>query len=173
MLIRNKKYKDVTKEWLKNSKPNIHRVLKRKYYLHKGIMYKIDGKLVVLNYSKSEYETARWLQKTFGGRIYINPQINYPKGIKTADYLWQDELWDRKGMKGATSRTRAVHNAIKQCKEQSNNFVIDISGCALSDKTIIKQIKKIFITNNKFYLDWVNKIIVVRDNNLVRIIIKK
>lgn len=165
-------YRDVTREWLNNANPNSHRVFKRKYYLYKKMKYKIDGKLVVLNYSQDEYETAVWLKKTFGGKIYINPQINYPKGIKTADYLWQDELWDKKSMKGSTSEYRAVHNAIKQCRDQSSNFIIDISGCVLSNQVIINQVKNLFNSNDKSYLDWLEKIIIVRNNILIKVIVK-
>ena len=157
-------YRDVTKEWLKNANPNSHRVYKRKYYVYDGMKYIVDGKLIVLDHSADEIKTAKWIQKTFGGKIYINPRINYPKGIKTADYLWQNELWDKKGMKGAVSVTRSVHNA--------NNFIIDLSGCILSDEIIIKQIQNLFTSNSKFYIDWLNKIIVVRDDNLIKVIIK-
>ena len=153
----NRGYKDVTKEWLSSIKSSKCRVLKRNYYMHDGIKYYVDVKLVVLNYSQDELETAKLIRKTFGGNVYVNPRINYPKGIKTADYLWCDELWDKKGMKDATSNIRAVHNAIKNCRNQASNFIIDISGCVLSNQVIIKQVYNLFTSSSKFYLGWLKK----------------
>lgn len=166
-------YQDVTQKWLDEANPNSHVVKDRQYFEHEGAKYEVDNKNVVLDYSDKEKEIVEWLENTFGGEIYMNPRINYPKGIETADYLWNDELWDLKEIIKATSEIRAVDNVIKNCKNQSSNFIIDITGSKLSNKSIIKQVQNVFIPSNKFYREWVNKIIIKRDNEVLKIYIKK
>ena len=84
-------YTDVTKNWIENSNPNSHRVLTSGYFIFKQKKYKVDGKNVILDYSKKEKEVAEWLEDTFGGELYMLPRVNYPEGIKTADYLFRGE----------------------------------------------------------------------------------
>lgn len=166
-------YRDVTQEWLDKATPNSHEVKDRNYFEYKNVKYGVDDQNVVFDYSKKEKEVAEWLENTFGGEIYMNPRINYPKGIETADYLWNSELWDLKEVANASSEIRAIDNAIKNHEGQSNNFIIDITGCKLSNEIIMKQVQNVFIPTNKFYRDWVNKIIIKREKELLKIYIKK
>ena len=64
-----KNYNIVTKEWLGNATPNSHPVLDQLFYDYHGVRYLVDGKKVVLDYSKKEREVAEWLKNTFGGEI--------------------------------------------------------------------------------------------------------
>ena len=93
-------YTDVTKNWIENANPNSHRVLTSGYFIFKQKKYKVDGKNVILDYSKKEKEVAEWLEDTFGGELYMLPRVNYPEGIKTADYLFRGEYWDLKEING-------------------------------------------------------------------------
>ena len=90
--LSSKKYIDVTKEWLDEATPNDGIVTEASFYSNDKNKYYVDGKNVVLDYSKQELEVAKWLLDTFGGNIYMLPRINNPSGIKTADYLWNNEL---------------------------------------------------------------------------------
>lgn len=166
-------YVDVTQEWLDNAMPNSHKVKDRQYFEKDGIKYQVDGKNVVLDYSNKEKEVAEWLENTFGGDVYMNPRVNYPKGINTADYYWNDEYWDLKEIQGSTSVIRAVDNSIKDYKEQTSNFIIDATCCKLDNDIIINQVKNTFNKQHKLYREWVNKIIVKRDNELIKVYIKK
>ncbi len=65
---------------------------------------------VILDYSKKELEIAIWLTKTFGYKVILLPRINIPEGIKTADYLFKDELWNLKEIN--SSGKRAIDNRI-------------------------------------------------------------
>ena len=51
----------------------------------------MDGKYIVLDYSKKEKEIAVWLEKNFGCEIYMIPRINIPENIKTPDYIFRGE----------------------------------------------------------------------------------
>lgn len=75
-------YRDVTREWLKNSYLNSHQVKTRNYYEHDGIRYFVDCKKVVLDYTNYEKDIAVWLENSFGGKIYLLPKVNEPKRYK-------------------------------------------------------------------------------------------
>ena len=134
-------YIEVTKICLKNKELNTQ-VVEAKYVEKEGIKYFVDGKYVILDYSKKELEIANWLVNTFGGKIYLLPRINYPKKIKTADYLWNNEFWDLKEIVGNSKQV--LYHSIFRNMSQSKNFIFDISFCKISLKEIKKQIADIF-----------------------------
>lgn len=161
-------YIDVTDEWICNATPFSHGVKDQNYFEHNGIKYYVDGKNVVLDYSKKEKEVALWLEATFGGEIYILPRINKPDGIKTADYLWNGEYWDLKEIK--SNGKRVIDNRISNSKQQSQNFILDITDSLLSDDNILEQIIKIFKSNDR---NWLNAFIVKKGNNLIKVFVRK
>ena len=171
-IYNNINYKEISKEWLKNK--NKHgKVLNSYYYITNNFIYIVDGsKKVQLNYSLKELEVAKWLANTFGGTVYMKPKINYPYGIKTADYYWNGEYWDLKELKNITSKSRAIDNIIKNKKYQSHNFILDITNCKIPIDIILNQTKKLFnIKNEK--RQWVNKIIIKNNNKVLKIYIRK
>lgn len=157
-------YKDITQEWLDKATPNSHKVIDRNYFEYEGVKYEVDGKNVVLDYSGKEKEVAEWLENTFGGEIYMIPRVNKPDGIKTADYLFRNEYWDLKEIK--SSGKKVIDNRVNGLKGQTRNFIFDISGNLLSDEEIIDQIQKMYRSPKR---DWVDKVILIRDNNLIKI----
>ena len=54
-------YIDVTDEWLKNARPNSHKVREMNYFEINGVKHYVDGKNIILDYSKEEKECALWL----------------------------------------------------------------------------------------------------------------
>lgn len=157
-----KNYIDITKEWMENATPNSHIVKDLSYFNHNGIKYYVDGKNVVLDYSNKELEIAIWLENTFGGEIFMLPRINKPDGIKTPDYLWNDEYWDLKAIKGKGKHT--LDSAIKKEKSQANNFILNISNNLISKDNAINQLNLIFNAKER---TWVNKIILKHNNNVI------
>ena len=153
-------YIDVTKEWLDNVIPNSHKVMDSYYYISEDKVYIVDGsKKVVLDYSLKELEVAIWIENTFGGEIYMKPRVNVPEGIKTADYWWNGEYWDLKSPKGSSERT--IENLLKDKKNQTRNFIIDITNAALLIKDVNRQIENIFKSKSR---SWINIIILKKDN---------
>ena len=165
-------YNDVTDEWLNNAKPNTGKVINRNYYIDtNGNKYEIDNKNVVFDPSPDEIELANWVNKTFGGNIYINPKVNYPLGIETSDYLWKNQRWDKKSIdKNATSLTRAVDNALKKHKGQTDYIFLDISNSVISERTLIKQTKKIFSTKGR---EWIKGIMIIKNYEIKAIYMRK
>lgn len=157
-------YKDITQEWLDNATPNSHKVLDRNYFKYEGVKYEVDGKNVVLDYSSKEKDIAEWLENTFGGEIYMIPRVNKPDGIKTADYLFRNEYWDLKEIK--SSGKKAIDNRVNGLKGQTRNFLFDISNNLLNDEEIINQVERMYKSPKR---DWVDKVILIRDKNLIKI----
>ena len=58
------------------------------------------------------------------------PRVNYPEGIKTADYLFRGEYWDLKDINGKSKQ--ALYHAIYKKNTQSNNFIFNILSEELS-----------------------------------------
>ncbi len=166
-------FEDVTNEMLENATPNSHKILNKKFYIaENGIRYNLRGKDVVEDCSYDEKETAILIEAILGGEFYINPRVNKPEGIETADYFFRGNNWDKKRLTNATSKKRAVDNAIKNKQEQSKRFILDITGCRLTNEEIIEQVKNIFIPN-KYQRDWVKEIIIIRDKKLLKYFRKK
>ncbi len=161
-------YIDITDEWI-NNKTNHGEVLDSYYYISNNTVYIVDGsKKVQLNYSKKELDIAKWLVKTFGGTLYMKPRVNYPFGIKTADYFWKGEYWDLKEI--ISPGKRVFDNRLNNYKRQSKNFIFDISNNPLSNKEIKKQINNIYNSENR---TWVDKIIIKKHNRVITIYERK
>ena len=116
--IKTDNYTDITNSWLKNKQygHNNCNVIDAKYYVYNNIKYNVDKKNVILDYSKQERRIALWLCNTFGSNVYMMPRINYPNGIMTADYLFKNEYWDLKTIKG--SGKRSIEDAKKEKKKR-------------------------------------------------------
>lgn len=154
-------YVDVTKEWLNNATPNSHKVEDRQYFEKEGIKYQVDGKNVVLDYSVKEKEVAEWLENTFGGEIYMIPRVNKPDGIKTADYLFRNEYWDLKTIRGKSKQS--LYHSIYKKKTQSNNFVFEIISSELRINELQKQIYNLY---NRKDTEFLQKIILKKENDI-------
>ena len=95
------------------------------------------------------------------------PRVNKPDRIMTADYLFKGEYWDLKSISGHGKRI--IEDTIKKKKRQSNNFIFDITNSKIEKDSLFKQLKKVY---NSKTTDWVDKII-VKENNDVIVIYKK
>ena len=158
----NKKYVDITKEWIDNVVPNSNVVKDRHYFEHDGIKYKVDGENVVLDYTPDEKETAEWLESTFGGEIYMLPRINKPDGIMTADYLFRNEYWDLKTLTG--SGKRILEDSIKKKKRQSTNFIFDITNSEIETSSLFEQLEKLYKSKTT---EWIDKVIIKKGNKVI------
>lgn len=92
------------------------------------------------------------------------PRVNEPENIKTPDYLFNNLKFDLKEIKG--NSPYAIDNAIKNNKLQADNFIIDISITKIDTKLIISQIEKIYHSPKRI---WINTIIIVKHNKLIKV----
>ena len=163
-LVKNKKYEDVV---VKKKKDTL-KVRKLHYWEYKGMKFFVDGKNILFDYSNYECEVAQWLVETFGGDLLICPRVNYPEGIQTPDFIWNNEKWDLKTIYGTGKRT--IEDCIKKKREQSHNFIFDASFYPKDINNLIIQIQKIF--NNKS-TEWVDKIILKYNDDVILFYEKK
>ena len=98
----------------------------------------------------------------------MKPRVNQPEGVKTADYFWKGEYWDLK--KITASGKNVFDNRLNNYKKQSKNFIFDISGNPLPIKNIKRQIKDIYTSEDRY---WVNKIILKKDDLVLAIYERK
>lgn len=155
-------YIDVTQKWLDNANPDSHEVEDRQYFEYENIKYKLDGKNVVLDYSKHEKEIAGWLENTFGGEIYMIPRINEPEGIKTPDFIFKNEHWDLKTINGNSKQ--ALYHAIRKKSKQSNNFIFEILSEDLSFRNGKEQVQALYKRTD---VPFVNKIILKKNDEFL------
>jgi len=66
----------------------------------------------------------------------------------------------------SSSGKNTIDNRINKSKNQTNNYIIDVTNNNLKNKDIIKQIIKIYNSPKR---KWVDKIIIKRENNIILI----
>ena len=162
-------YIDITDEIYNQAKPNRGKIEKKRTLEIDGKTYTIDGHNVVYKHDERELEVARLLNKTFGGNVKILPNINFPQGIKTPDYLYKGERTDLKRITSKRAND-CVKTALKNKEKQADNFIIDNTAQTVKDEDILKQINEIY--NSKGF-SWINKIYVLKDNKFIKVFKRK
>ncbi len=79
-------FTDITNEWTK-SRGTKGSVIERLAYTVNGTTYEVDGRHVILHPTSQETAVANALSTKYGKTVEIVPQILYPQGIQTPDYL--------------------------------------------------------------------------------------
>ena len=159
-------YYNVTKLWLENSTPGKGTIKDATSVTINGEVFKVN-KLNKIIHENNEVKVAEWLKKTFGGEIEYLPNITEKDGVSCADYFFKNEFWDLKELSGNGKRT--LEDAIKRKKKQSSNFIIDISNSKMEKEELLKQAQKIY---NSRSLDWVDKLILKKNDELIAVLQK-
>ncbi len=154
---------DITNEW-EGSKGIMGTVIERQEYTVHGTVYKVDGKHVVLRPTTQERSIAAILSERYGKTVEFVPQVMYPQGIQTPDYLINGERFDLKSL--MSSGKNVVYNLVSKKKTQSSNFILDITKCPLPVSDIERQIIGVYAsTHTKF----IEKIIVIKGGVIIRV----
>lgn len=90
-----------------------------------------------------EIETARWLYKTFGGNLTLLKE-SARQGVKTADYLWNGRLWERKGISSNKHGTidLRIRQAYGQIMENRGGMILDFSASGMNMEKIMSHVVK-------------------------------
>ena len=157
--IEEKPYTDITKNVVNKEKQK-YEVIEQQIYINEDdTKYKIDGKNVKIKASEKERAVANLMGESLGGKVELVPVVLNPKGIKTPDYIINGEKFDLKEIFGNGKK-----------KKQSDNFIFDITNTEMSTEEAIKQIQRIYESNNRL---WVNKLILIKDNKILKIYKRK
>lgn len=154
---------DSIDEWKEVPKGEAKKVEDLQSWKHEGKEYRIDGKYVVLDYSRNEKEVADVIAKEYGKDIKMGPRVLNPPGIKTPDYIIDGEKWDLKTL--SSKGKNVFYNLTKGKKEQANNFIFDISNIEVEDNWVENQIKSIYDSKNR---NWIKCIIVIKNKVIIR-----
>ncbi len=159
-------YIDITDRY---NTDNSYQIKKQKYFIDdNGTRYTVDGKHVKLEPSEREIEVANLMGLIFGGKVNIIPRISYPQGIKTPDYIINNERFDLKTLKENNKNT--IYNALHKQKLQADNFIIDISINGMTQVEAENQIKNIYKSR---HTEWIKRIILIKDDKILKIFIRK
>lgn len=159
---------DSIDEWKKVPKDKSKKVEDLQSWKHEGKEYKVDGKHVVLDYSRNEKEVADVIAKEYGKDIKMVPRVLNPPGIKTPDYIIDGEKWDLKTL--SSKGKNVFYNLTKGKKEQANNFIFDISNIEVEDNWVENQIKSLYDSKNR---NWIKCIIVIKNKVIIRVYKRK
>ena len=162
----NSNFSDITEQFTIEKDYNI--IQEQHYKDNDNNEYKVDGKYIIMKPTTREKEVAGILGRIYGGKVRIIPRINKPEGIKTPDYMIENRKYDLKEIYGNSKNT--LYNAINKKKEQSNNFIFDISNTEMEEIEAIEQIQSIYKSKHK---DWVNEIILIKNNQVLKMYKRK
>ncbi len=157
------KFMDITKEWTK-SKGVKGSVIEKKDYTINGTTYKVDGKQIVLHPTKQEKEVATILAEKYGKIVEFVPQVMYPQGIQTPDYMINGERFDLKSPTG--NGKNLLYGMLAKKKKQSPNFIFDVTECPLSEEDIEKQIYELYTSR---HTKFVQKIVVIKNEKILKV----
>lgn len=152
---------DITNEWTKKDKKGS--LVERSSYIADGNNYIVDGKHVILRPSEKERAVAEILSEQYGKQVELIPQIMHPQGIQTPDYLIDGERFDLKCFESAGKHV--IYNLISKKKNQSPNFIFDMTECPLSLEEIESQIAGVYSSTHTRF---VNEIIVMRNGKIIK-----
>ena len=157
---------EITDEWTKKNTDGS--LIDMKEYDVNGVTYKVDGKRVTLHPTEQERSVAAVLSKKYGKIVEFVPQIMYPQGIQTPDYLINGERFDLKTFK--SSGKNVFYNMIAKKKKQSPNFIFDITECPLSAEEIERQINGLYSSHHTRFIE---KIVVMKDGKIEKVYMRK
>lgn len=164
-----KPYEDVTKQWLENVDKNKKATVTENNYFEKdGVLYDESNAKLDTNFGEEETNMADWLKETFNDDVELIPRVEYPRSVKTPDFIFKDEGWDLKTIRGSGRQT--IYQSVRKQANQSSNFIFDISNSEIDMNSFTAQVNDLFIRDRTSF---VKKVICKKGNELLQIKIRK
>lgn len=167
-------YIDVTKELLDKATPNSHDILIDKEFIDdKNVRHPIKDieKVHPASKNSDEYMIASILKETLGGEIHMVPRItnmaNSHLGVKTPDYIWNNEKWDLKTPRNVGHFKNTIERFLKKknARIQAEKYIINyINFDNITNQQIINVVHRTLKNRN-----WVKCIIIIRNRKIFRI----
>ncbi|MBR0428183.1 MAG: hypothetical protein IJK18_08315 [Clostridia bacterium] len=163
-----KQYMDITEQILNKGKQK-YKLIEKEYFTDEnGTKYIVDNKSIKIKANENERKIANIMGEIFGGKIELIPVVLKPKGIQTPDYMINGEKFDLKEVYGNGKNT--LDTAINKKKKQSSNFIFDISKTEMNKGKATKQIERIYESKHR---DWINRIILIENDEILKIYKRK
>lgn len=173
-------YYDATKQWIERATPNSHELKFVDYFIDDaGVRHPMIGKEVVQPIPRNgkEIDRANWLKKVFGGEIHLVPRItdisNEKISTHTPDFRWRGKKWDLKTPTTRGEFKSSIERFVKkkEAKLQAKKFIIDFADYKkVSNEEIVKLAE---ITLKNPYRTWIEDLILVRGEEIIKIYSKK
>lgn len=87
-----------------------------------------------------EIEVANFINKMFGGEITVLNEANI-QGVKTADFLWNNKLWDLKTVTTEKAADSAVRKGLKQIKSNPGGIILDYRNHSPSMEKLLEVVE--------------------------------
>lgn len=158
---------DITKKWTDTRKEN-GIVIEKQEYIINGMAYRVDGKHVILKPSRQERNIAEMLSRKYGKTVELVPQVLYPQGIQTPDYLIDGERFDLKSPTGIGKNL--LYGLIAKKQRQSHNFILDVTNCPLSIEELERQAEDLYRSPRVGFLE---KVVFVKSDGVIKVISRK
>ena len=156
---------DATNEWLYNESGKKGKVNISDSVVVDGKKYTVSGNFVVQDHNETEIKIANMIAEKTGKNVSLLPRVNFPLGVKTADYEISNEFWDLKTIKGKTKNT--LCNAIKNKKGQSDNFIFELTDIGLEPEKAIENIENVIFKYDRY--SFVKKVMVVNKEKIYKV----
>ena len=153
-----------TNEWIKTQE-NKGTFIYRHEYTVNGITHVVDGNHVKLNPSDREMSIAVLLSENYGKKVELIPQVMYPQGIQTPDYLIDRERYD---LKSPTGRGKnLLYGLIAKKYTQAHNFIMDITDCLFSMEELERQAESLYKSQRTGFLE---TIVFLKNGEIVKVL---
>lgn len=133
-------------------------------YTVNGVEYVVDGKHVFNGHTEYEKGIARALSQHLEADAYLVPQIVWPSGIRTPDFLINGESYELKTPSGR--RKTVIYDMVKKGKGQASRFVVDLKALDVDDEFLNESINMIF---NSDRTKFVEMLIFMKGIDIIRI----
>ena len=158
---------DITNDWIK-AKNRRGFVIEKRSYTINGAVYNVDGKHVILHPTKQERKIADLLCEKYGKIVEFVPQIMYPQGIQTPDYLIDGERFDLKTP--SVRGKNLLYSMVYKKSRQSPNFLFDITNCPLDMAEIERQVKGLYKSQHTRFIE---KVVLIKNEDVLKVYCKK
>ena len=159
---------EITKDWIEATQDKKGFILEKTSYIVSGVTYVVDGVHVLLKPSEQERKVAEILSTKYGKTVELIPQVVYPQGIQTPDYLIDGERFDLKTPTGKGKNL--LYGLIAKKKEQSHNFIIDITNCLLSMEELERQAEQLY---GSWRVGFLEKLIFMKNDVILKVLSRK
>ncbi|MBR2215608.1 MAG: hypothetical protein IJ849_07625 [Selenomonadaceae bacterium] len=137
-------------------------------YTIDGTTYRVDGKHVILRPTPKERAVATALSQKYGKKVEFVPQVMFPQGVKTPDYLIDGERFDLKSPTGCGKNL--LYGAIAKQKRQAYNFIVDVTDCPLSLEEVEEQVNDLYRSPRIGFLE---TLVLIKCGEIVKVYSRK
>jgi len=159
--------KDITQEWIKTKRIK-GAIIEKWEYIVDGTTYMVDGRHVILRPTERERMIAAALSTKYGKTVELVPQVVFPQGIQTPDYLIDGERFDLKSPIG--SGKNLLYGMTAKKKEQSHNFIIDITNCPLGMEELEGQAERLY---GSWRVGFLEKLVFMKNDEILKVLGRK